>query len=268
MNDTFSFERMMMTGRFYARSMRIQLCIYFAIVVVFFALSVLAKSYLGSDLFVWALGTIVFSYMIYLGSLVFARYDDQLIMTQLPALNQEKALMVIGYAVIVIPVFIIAVWSLCWCVCELLPCENIDYLVFFGSSATAVPEFIDYPKYMTVCSTFSGWLMTLSIGLYVTVSARRNRVIKCILSVIITNIVSFVVGAIVGVVAVLTKLMTTDTDKLLAEIEEAGDDFVATNMDKFLDFISNVAFVSMITCTAIGIVMVYLTWRKISNRQI
>ncbi|MBD5250972.1 MAG: hypothetical protein HDS56_07345 [Barnesiella sp.] len=268
-NNGFSWERMSLLARYYMPAIKKQLLIYLIIIAVYFIAGVMAELpywFHGMFLMLWGIVQFGFSYLFYLAPIVFSRYDDNTISTLLPARGEEKALFVMGYSLIFVPLFIFVVSGIFSFILSLIPGVDPDmYSRLFSSEVEK--EIID--------SIFHGWSLTLytivgyfwmtSITLYVVTVSRSNKVMKAILATIVVPLISGILLGIAGIVAMLYNDTFSTLVNNLNEIDGAEPDSLKFEIISRLgDWILSYQGIMVI----IGVICLVLTWRKICRRQV
>lgn len=270
MDNSFSFSRLGMIARFYGVTILYQLWLYAIVVIAFYVLAMLCRSYLGMDFIIWTLASMIFNWMMCLGPLAFYKYDDPLLTIQLPARGSEKALFITCYAFLIVPLFTVGVWTLCWFVGELLPVDNVLYSSFGGVSQSVMGSLPDIrlSPFISLLSNISSLWLVISVALFVVVSSYRNRVVKCILAVLGTKIAISIIGFIVGIVMTLWKIKDFskgDGEFIIPDYRIEDGEFITSS---FWDYVTNLVNLLSISGLIIAVVIFIFTWRKICRRQV
>lgn len=256
-----------MMVRYFGAPIRIQLLIYLLITAIVYAMSAISLRFFGSMLPLWALGSIAINYLVYLGALVYFRYEDSMITTLIPARGCEKALVIVGYVAVFIPLFVIAVWGVCSAIGSMLPFETPSFQDLFGVSVVSDSEELPFnlSAIMKWYSVPLQWAAISSITLFVVISSARNRIVKGLLTAIGVNIASSIVGVIIGIILAATKIHS---------LKESVGNIENINVDSsdFLGYVTDIltSYFCIITVITIVVALLfyYLSWRKIVNRQV
>ncbi|MCM1520927.1 MAG: hypothetical protein NC098_09090 [Lachnoclostridium sp.] len=265
--NNFSINRVGLVTRYFGAAIRIQLLIYFLITALVYVMSAVSIHFFDSMLPLWAFGSIAINYMVYLGALVYFRYEDSMITTLIPARGCEKALVIVGYVAVFIPLFVIAVWGLCSAIGSVMPFETPAFKDLFGISIVSDSEELPFrlSDIMKWYSVPLQWDTIASITLFVVISSSRNRIVKGLLTAIGVNIASSILGLIAGIILAVTKIYA---------IKESAGSFENINPDssEFLGYISDILMsyfqIVTIVSIAIAVLFYYLSWRKVVNRQV
>lgn len=246
-SNQFSWHRVWSIASMYQPAIKWQIVIYTAIS---FATGFLAYFLSANLLGVLAYGMLGFvtGFLAYFGSLVFARRSNMIVETMLPATGAEKSVFYIGYSLIIIPIALY------------LPYYAV---MFIGNWIHPIvgefSEILDMQNKMTVESyglNLMQSLLPMAVCLYVVMASTKNRIVKAVAWTIGVNILMGLVGMIYGIVVALSGKFTPDEDS-------------AYNMGIAIG--ENMSVLIMIcgaASLAISLVFVWLTYRKISTRQL
>lgn len=248
-SNEFSWKRAWAISSLYEPAIKWQMIIYALVSlltgVITYALNASVLGFLSMGLF----GTVT-SFMIYFGPIVFARKSNMVIETTLPATNAEKCVFYVLYSIIVLPALV-----------------NIPYyaIMFIGNAIHPVAD--TFQEILALQSdamvktyglnTLSG-LLPITVCLYTLMASEKNRIVKAILWTIGVNIGMALIGAIYGIVMAVTDSFpdacaTNDTYRL-------GTMLGGT--------LKNLIIITSLISGAISAVMIWLTCRKISKRQL
>ena len=248
-SNKFSWQRAWAISSLYQPAIKWQIIIYVAVSlftgVVTYALNASMLGILSMGLF----GTVT-GFMTYFGSLVFARKSNLVIETTLPATNAEKCAFYVLYSVIVIPALI-----------------NLPYyaVMLIGNAihpvADSLKEIMELQSDMLAktygLSTLSA-LLPISVCLYTLMASEKNRIVKAVLWTVGVNVVLALAGAVYGIVMALSNAFPDPTN--------------AQNAYQFgLQFggsLKDMVIITSIFSGTVALVMLWLTCRKISHRQL
>lgn len=198
--NKFSWRRAYDFGMMYKGSIKSQL-ILFAIITVLVYLCLLSfydEIFIG----IYTLLSFIVGYMLYLGSLAFARRDDSLI-TQVPAKVSEKFVFYILYSLIFVPLFVEAIWlALNYGAGAFYPDFNIEKIVR-STVYEKYKEYIDDSTiYLTVVNSVVQSMALILTVTYVVLRSNSHRMLKGILTplmiIIFVGIISGIAGIIIG----------------------------------------------------------------------
>ncbi len=245
--DKFSWRRAWNISALYP-SIKWQMILYAALSlftgIICYTLSASMLSVLAAGL----LGTVT-SYLAYFGSLVFARSSNPIIETTLPATNAEKCVFYVLYSLVLIPALL-----------------NVPYyavLIIGNAIHPIVGHFADVFSLSgqiitkTYGLSMAQGLLPMSVCLYVLMAKRKNRIVAAVLWTIGTNIVLGIAGAIYGVIMAMSHRI---------DASDATDAYglgltIGSNLDTLI-------LAAGASSLIISLIMVWLTCRKISHRQL
>lgn len=267
--NRFSWERMSLLARYYMPAIKKQLLIYVIIILVYFIAGVMSQvPYWFSGLFmmVWGICQFGYAYMFYLAPIAFSRYDDNALNTLIPARGDEKALFIIVYSLVLVPIFIVAVTSVFALLARIIPGYEIDLLSNGFDNNALEREVWDtiFPEWSLWIYKITGYFWMTAIVLYVVTISRSNKVVKAVLATIVVPMISGIIAGIIAVAGIINNNNTKAFFKGLKEnegVEKAFDLDIMTEISHWLMSYQGIMVV-------IGIVCVVLTWRKICHRQV
>ena len=271
--NSFSWERMTLLARYYMPAIKKQLLIYLIIITVYFTAGVLSQMphwFSGLFMMVWGICQFGFAYMFYLAPIAFSRYDDNALNTLIPARGDEKALFVIVYSLVMVPVFIVAVTSVFALIARLIPGYEIDLLSNGFDNNALEREAWDtlFPEWSLWLYKITGYFWMTGVVLYVVTISRNNKVIKGILATIVIPMISGIIAGIIGLVYVIYNRNTMDffekINEKISDNEAVENVFSSGIMSEISTWLMSYQSIMVV----IGIICVVLTWRKICHRQV
>lgn len=248
-SNKFSWRRAWAISSLYEPTIKWQLIIY-AIVSAFtggvvYTLNATVLGILSMGLF----GTVT-NLMLYFGPLVFARKSNPVVETTLPATNAEKCTFYILYSLVVIPLVL-----------------NIPYYIVLLTGNLIHPVAETFQEILSLQSSMItksyglsilSFAMPISVCLYTLMASEKNRIVKAVLWTIGVNVAIGLIGGIYGVVMALTGPQIDPEDASaayhLGEILGSG--------------FNTLIILSSLASAAVSAVMIWLTCRKISYRQL
>lgn len=248
-SNKFSWKRAWAISSLYEPAIKWQMIIYALVSLltgaITFALNASVFGFLSMGLF----GTVT-SFMIYFGPIVFARKSNMVIETTLPATNAEKCVFYVLYSILVLPALInIPYYAIMFIGNAIYPvADNFQEILSFQSDAIV----------KTYGLNLLSGLLPITICLYTLMASEKNRIVKAILWTIGANIAMALVGAIYGIVMALTNSFP--------DPECATDTYLlGTQLGMNL---RNLIIISSLISGVISAIMIWLTCRKISKRQL
>ncbi len=272
-NNSFSWARMSLLARYYMPAIKKHLTIYTVLIILYCLSSLLqGTTFWWSFIFVmfWGIMQLGFSYLFYLAPVAFSRYDDPVISTLLPAKGSEKAVFIIGYSLVFTPLFIYALLGIFTLIVNIFDLNSTVVNIFSGVNSNYWEDISgEIPAWLVYVNRYLGYLWMTAMTLYVVTVSRTNKLLKAILTTIIVPVATAVIGIIAGVI-----YSFNNKDSMLSTLErisemgnnesEAAAAFVGTFLNELMIWI--VRYQGLMT--VIGIICVYLTWRKIVHNQV
>ncbi|MDE6485496.1 MAG: hypothetical protein K2L14_08910 [Duncaniella sp.] len=268
-DNSFSWERMSLLARYYMPAIKKQLLIYLIIITVYFIAGVLSQMpywFSGMFMMVWGICQFGFAYMFYLAPLAFSRYDDEALNTLIPARGDEKALFVIVYSLVLVPVFIVVVTSVFALIAHLIPDYEIDLLSNgFDNNAIESMAWDDlFPGWSLWLYKLTGYFWMTGIVLYVVTISRNNKILKSILATIVVPMISGIIAGIIGLVYLIYNQTTREFFERIKDDEAVDNALSSGIMSEITTWLMSYQSIMVV----IGIICVVLTWRKICHRQV
>lgn len=214
MNDkVFSIHRLGLLWRFYTPAIRLQLAISGITLLVSYLICLAgATSALtakitenGGWVAIYSFGAMIASYVFFSGPLVFAYCGQRRVVTTLPASWQEKAVFMLGYVFMLVPLFLAAIWYGSMGVMSFFtPAADVNatisHILLSKTHGLSFDSIMSGSKFgSTVAET-----ATAAFSCFVIVAARRNRLALGIVAVFGARLLNWLAGVIVGIYAVLS----------------------------------------------------------------
>lgn len=251
-NDSFSWQRCLAYGRMYSPLIKYQLILWPLLALAIFLLS-LGSGFLSFGIiFIGLLGFIA-SFMVYFGPMVFAFGPDLSIETVLPVKWSEKAVFVVIYSLIVLPL------------CVKIPMSGGILIAKLIS-----PELVHTNSYMEMQSlAFSNtgyWglaqeLLPAAVCLLSVIMYSRKRVLMSAVWTFVSLIGLGMVGFIVGLLSVFRMGYNDGMDGLQQKTPDEIASTLIHNMTPYLIVLAVIVVAFLVTA-------VYLICRRFKNRQI
>lgn len=249
-SNQFSWKRAWAISSLYEPAIKWQMAIYALMSLLTGAITYTLNASAFGILSMGLLGTVT-GFMLYFGPIVFARKSNMVIETTLPATNAEKCAFYILYSVVVLPLLI-----------------NVPYyaVLLIGNAihpiADTLKDIIDLQNEAitkTCGISLLSSLLPITVCLYTLMANEKNRIVKAILWTIGVNILMGLIGAIYGVVMAVSGTPFVEADATASTYE------LGQQIGKQL---KNIIFISGLTSGVVSAIMIWLTCRKISNRQL
>lgn len=214
MNDkVFSMHRLGLLWRFYTPAIRLQLAISgITLLMSYFICLAGAAGALtakitenGGWVALYSFGAMIASYVFLSGPLVFAYCGQRRVATTLPASWQEKAVFMLGYVFMLVPLFLAAIWYGSMGVMSFFtPAADVNatisHILLSETHGLSFDSIMSGSKFgSTVAET-----ATAAFSCFVIVAARRNRLALGIVAVFGARLLNWLAGVIVGIYAVLS----------------------------------------------------------------
>ena len=267
-SEVFSFRRMGLLWNFYWPAIRRQafwsgIVLVVAYVVMWFTLNSITdveKDDLAVGFF--SLEQFLPAIVYMTGPLVFAFCRRRAVITTLPASWVEKGVMMIGYALVVFPAFMAAVWFICTGIFAIFaPWANIATRTIELFSVLPGMDFARLTQSATLGNALSSAWLVAAVCYFIS-AVRRQRLAIGIAAIFGGNVASGVCGGVLGVVALLRS-------GFIAAVKDGT--FNTDNPDTFVSMILNSIQELMPVYTIAGAVIlavfVALTFWKIKTRQ-
>lgn len=198
---------MALLWRYYWPSIRTQLPVLAAIVLVAFWLEWLSFTYNFFDLLISGV-SVIMSCAFCMGALVFAGSRTRLCEAQLPCTPQERTLFAMAYALIVVPAVLAAVYYLnvgiaTLCGCRITDPECLKSLDRYGAEVVQLAEMIKPTTADWIFGKISSVIPMLA-AIFVAVRVRKHAVLMTILAVVGAFFALGIVGGITGAVYMFT----------------------------------------------------------------
>ncbi|MBO4995917.1 MAG: hypothetical protein J6C78_08145 [Muribaculaceae bacterium] len=268
--NSFSIRRSWASGRIYMPSIKRQLIIYGVTAICIYLINLLTIKYsffLGIASF--SLMSMASVCMLYFSPVVFARRSDVAVETMLPALPSEKVLFMIGHSLIAIPLVLYGIPALLNFIVSLISPDmalNVkqslnSFLGEIDSKASLNPnaDLIFGDNMLTKISNVLGCMVPISTCLFAVTAYRYNRTTMGIVWSVVSTIAQGLIGGLFGIYAAVKGFYDG-----LAENTQNGEEF----LDAILPQLHWFVIVSAIISLVYGLGMLYLTYRKVKNRQI
>lgn len=203
--NKFSWRRAYEFGMIFKSSIRTQLIIYAAIILlVYLCMLPLRKMSSEADLGMYSILSIIFGYTIYLGPLAFARRDDSLI-TQMPVKTNEKFAFYIVYSFLFIPLFIEMIWyGLNYGIGFFYNEGNIDCMTRSILIERYTINLSSSDIFITLINSLLLYLAVIATVLYIIIRSRQHRVLKGFLSPLAIIFIIGFAGGISGVIMAIS----------------------------------------------------------------
>lgn len=251
-SDSFSWRRCLAYGRMYSPLIKYQLILWPLVALAIFLLSFASGFISFGIIFIGLLGFLA-SFMVYFGPMVFAFGPDLSVETILPVKWSEKAVFVIVYSLILLPL------------CVKLP---IAGGVLIAQSIS--PELVQTNSYIEVqrfsMSTYGWWgmvqeLIPAAVCLLAVVMYSRRRVLMAT----VWTFVSFFGMGIIGFVVGLLSVFRMGCNDGMEGVGRKSPDEIVTSM---MHSMSPYFIILSIVAAAFIVTVVCLICRRFKNRQI
>ncbi len=212
--NKFSWQRVYHYGMLYKSNIQNQLLVVTIILVLAYLCLLPCREFESEGAFAYySLIAVLVSYCTFSGALIFSRRDDSL-MTQVPAKISEKTAFLLGYSLVVVPLFVIIVWYLFNFIGGLfIENGNIESAI---KKMVRIKYDINITTQMTVATYINSICQTAAMilsVLFVVIKSIKNRFIKGLLTPLILLLVLGIIGGIYGVVAAISGMeLGFDTD--------------------------------------------------------
>jgi hypothetical protein len=242
----FSWRRMLMTGRFYWPTLKLQVICYPLIILI---LSILVHSINGERLlkpFATGLFSTLQTAMFVFAPLALIARDRRTMAALLPIPAREQTLFMLLYFLVAVPAVIFGISELVRLICQAIdPATTLSLETFSnGTSLNSTGS--------NICTT--PWLFA-SLCLLCVTSLRHNTMMKSILITVGAFIAYYVTVSTFFVLRVLNY----DHDRLIADDPALRDTFV-------IDFAHITNVISAISLVIIAILL-FLTYRSVRKYQ-
>ena len=221
--NVISMQRVAWLFRFYSRGIAIQLSISAAVVVVGYLIALWGmsfKSFLeGPFLPAYSFGTGLAELPYYCGPLLFAMCRRRWLATALPATWQEKALVALGYSLVLVPLFLAAVWYASMGVASIFTdSANVDagmhamMIRLMEQVELSINDLWTSSRTINILTS----VFTCSAVLWAVEMSRHNRFSMGIVALLATKFMLFVAGLVYGIMAAMhiaDNVVTTDGDE-------------------------------------------------------
>lgn len=248
-SNKFSWKRAWAISSLYEPAIKWQMIIYALVSLltgaITFALNASIFGFLSMGLF----GTVT-GFMIYFGPIVFARKSNLVIETTLPATNAEKCVFYILYSVLVLPALIyIPYYSILFIGNAIYPvADNFKEILSLMSDGTI----------KTYGLNLLSGMLPITVCLYTLMASEKNRIVKAILWTIGVNVALALIGAIYGIVMAVSHSFPDPED--VTSTYQMGTQLGSTLKDLII--------INSLVSGTIAAIMIWLTCRKISKRQL
>ncbi len=250
--SSFSINRALAFGRLYQPTLGRMMVIYPAVTLILSIVTfLLGVSKVGVPFI--ALVSLCVTFMLYLSPLVFVAGGDPVIETMLPAKGSEKAWFMIVCSLIMFPLLVWVPQALVeWVIKDFFPAfYERNSLCEVKSQLGVNAGVISYAQVLVPTATC----------LYVVARERRRKIV----TPVIWTLVSTVGLAILGIVVAFTKFFNIGLNHARSGLDPYEAEEVSELVRQQLIPIMNIMAVC---CLIYILIMAYLSYRKISNRQI
>ena len=251
-SDSFSVERLGLLWDFFLPRIVVQAGWTVAAVAVTYL--ILALSCKVNSITLYSMGANLVYLPVYFGPLIFATYRNRELLAGTPASTSEKAVLMLGYTLVILPGFVALLWlsinaigSGIW--------PDVNVFSHFDS------YFRDLGlKGFIYNSAIIASGIPILVSLYTILSSRRSRVLKGVVAVFATLFGMGLMGAVFA-----TWLFYQATQKILENNNVLPDDFMGALLRDTMPVYVNVYTAAASVMVIIGIIMV---WRKVKRMQI
>ena len=263
--NVISMQRVARLFRFYSRGIAIQLSISAAVVVVGYLIALWGmsfKSFLeGPFLPAYSFGTGLAELPFYCGPLLFAMCRRRWLATALPATWQEKALVALGYSLVLVPLFLAAVWYASMGVTSIFTdSANVEAGMKITITRLMEQAELRIDDLWTSSRAFNilTSVFTCAAVLWAVEMSRHNRFSMGIVALLATKFMLFVAGLVIGIMAamhIVDNVVTT----------EGGQGKIQA--DLILDYANSI--IPWFGAAVVLLILVLLGWSVylIKNRQ-
>lgn len=251
-SDSFSWRRCLAYGRMYSPLIKYQLILWPLLALAIFLLS-FASGFISFGIIFIGLLCFLASFMVYFGPMVFAFGPDLSVETILPVKWSEKAVFVIVYSLILLPL------------CVKLPLSGGVLIAGYIS-----PELAQTNSYIELqhfsLSNYGWWgmvqeLIPAAVCLLAVVMYSRRRVL---MATVWTFVSLFGLGIIGFVVGLLSVFRMGYNDGMEGMGRKAPDEIVSSLMHNMSPYLITLAIIAV----AFIVTVVCLICRRFKNRQI
>ncbi len=256
MSDRFSFSRFEQVWQFYCPGIMRQWGWTAAAVAVLYMLALMAR--LMQSFVLYSVVSSLLVVPFYLGPIIFAVYRDRAMQVLIPASGYEKALFMLSYTLLILPLVMVAMWF------------SIEgFFGLFGVDGNVLGAFVDMAhknlegigmddvRLYSFQRLASEAIPALTC-LYVVVSSRGQRVLKGICGIAGSLMALGFVGGVYGFFLGIKIAGLSGSD---AEIKDAAAGIITDTVQPAIAVIS----VALAMAFVVGVV---LTWRRILKVQV
>ncbi|MDE7443248.1 MAG: hypothetical protein K2M65_03715 [Muribaculaceae bacterium] len=274
LTNRFSWHRFGMVARFYYPRLKKQLILYpsLSLLTLLVTIAIANFTFIPYSLLT-PLGMLT-TLLLWLGPAVFTMNESPETETLLPAKGSEKALFIMLYSIVGIPVLL----HLFSFIANFYTNDLIENIVInsnaqhdidkLGKNIDEIYQIIDMVRHNTVVLLSS---MILSVfpcimTLFVVMRARYHRIIWAI----VWNVVYFISIGVMMFIAGFTAAISNDFMGKLSTMPHETPDAVATVniMDMTIEVVTTIFSAVGIYTLICGIILLILTYRTIVNRQV
>jgi len=247
--STFSWQRTAIVAGYYLPSLRLQLILYPAL-----SAAVGIINYFMFNTSVWGLFggmmTLALQFMLYLAPIAFTRKSSQAIETILPATWTEKAIFIITYSLVVVPLLVYI---------PKFACTQLLNL-FFDSDIAAFP-FSNLSSFRNFAVNLVQDIVPTATCLFVVMNRTTNRALLGSVWAIVSLVIIGITGAIIGIIIIYDSgiIQTVTNGNTLDETDVTNA--ILSTSTPYINIIS-------IICLLYIIGMICLTAQKLKKIQI
>lgn len=275
MTNSFSWHRFGMVARFYYPRLKLQIMLYPLLSLLSLLLTMAVARYDFMPIGPVTLLGIVLSAALWFGPAIFTYHEGPEVEAMLPANKNEKAIFIMAYSLIAVPVLInLFQWIFSDMIQEMMTgttflskmTEANNGVQVTSTEFEAFMDSLRHNKIIMASSVIISIFPSL-VTLYVTMRARYNRIAWSL----VWNIVYLVVICIAGVTAGFIDVLNRNISGLFESVSEMPEGS-ADQLNAILGFASplcqNVFTAIGIITVAAAVVLLVLTYRSIVKRQV
>lgn len=247
--------------RFYWPRIRMQVILYPLISLVTTGLLVLATvtGLKGGIVF----GEWIFTLMLVFAPLAFVRYDSRSVDISLPALWSEKAVFMLGYVLVAVPLLVLVIPAVAQIFFPMLTSAALlwtqDYIPVDGVAGR-----IDF-LLGTQLNCWTGSFFPALLCLWMVLTFRHNIVLKTVLWSVGMGLVYMVAQMVISAIVTFGRMLDLFQS---AGVEPTHDMVAAATREAVADYLQLYLTWGIAILLAMGLVMAAITVHRIKTRQI
>jgi hypothetical protein len=256
-NNNFSWARFKLLARYYSPALRLQMILYPIIALIIGILTYISMKSETGIIFGGLIGTIL-SFMIYLSPLALTRRTSPVVEAMLPVTWKEKAVLLLGYFLIIIPILIYIPSTIGeWITSQLIaPNELQQTLKALSDSSTIGMYGLNYAPVV----------LTTSIALLVVISLTRNRAIMGLVWTIGTVVIMGMISSISSLAYIFYKKGLDGLAENAGSASHSIEENLAQSQD-MVDFLTPVVMTVNVIELIGAFVVIYFIVRTIRRKQ-